>query len=116
MYIKTFKLTFRMQTSCILLQDTVSHIVLSLFFVFKAGNKRQQMLKTEETEKGHSEESMLRHDVHGVKFGELPLFKFQMLSDATDKFDSINKLGQGGFGSVYKVFHFIRNFRLTSSC
>ncbi|KAI3466613.1 hypothetical protein Pfo_023276 [Paulownia fortunei] len=66
------------------------------------GGKKQICSTTEETETGYSEETTLKHNVHGVKLEELPLFKFQMLSKATDKFDSINKLGQGGFGPVYK--------------
>lgn len=45
---------------------------------------------------------MLRGAVLGLRLEELPLFKFEMLSDATDHFHSINKLGHGGFGPVYK--------------
>lgn len=30
-------------------------------------------------------------------------FKYQELRTATDDFNQINKLGQGGYGSVYKV-------------
>ncbi|CAF2051355.1 BnaA09g47650D [Brassica napus] len=33
---------------------------------------------------------------------ELPLFEFQVLATATDHFSLGNKLGQGGFGPVYK--------------
>ncbi|PRQ60393.1 putative protein kinase RLK-Pelle-DLSV family [Rosa chinensis] len=33
---------------------------------------------------------------------ELPLFDFTAIADATDNFSSNNKLGQGGFGPVYK--------------
>ncbi|XP_074270040.1 uncharacterized protein LOC141593014 isoform X2 [Silene latifolia] len=36
------------------------------------------------------------------KFEELPLFKFETLSTATNNFQESNKLGQGGFGPVYK--------------
>lgn len=35
---------------------------------------------------------------------ELPLFDFATLTDATGHFSLNNMLGQGGFGSVYKVF------------
>uniref|UniRef100_J3MLV8 non-specific serine/threonine protein kinase n=1 Tax=Oryza brachyantha TaxID=4533 RepID=J3MLV8_ORYBR len=34
---------------------------------------------------------------------ELPLFAFEALATATDNFSSSNKLGEGGFGHVYKV-------------
>ena len=38
-----------------------------------------------------------------VKLKELPLFEFKVLATATDNFSPRNKLGQGGFGPVYKV-------------
>ncbi|CAE5957182.1 unnamed protein product [Arabidopsis arenosa] len=38
------------------------------------------------------------------KLKELPLFEFQVLATATDNFSLSNKLGQGGFGRVYKVW------------
>ena len=34
---------------------------------------------------------------------ELPIFDLMVISNATDNFASSNKLGEGGFGSVYKV-------------
>jgi len=34
---------------------------------------------------------------------ELPLFDFDTIAFATNDFSSDNKLGQGGFGPVYKV-------------
>ena len=34
---------------------------------------------------------------------ELPIFDLTVISNATDNFASSNKLGEGGFGSVYKV-------------
>ncbi|CAA7020839.1 unnamed protein product [Microthlaspi erraticum] len=37
-----------------------------------------------------------------VKLKELPLFEFQVLATSTDNFCLRNKLGQGGFGPVYK--------------
>ena len=38
-----------------------------------------------------------------VTFEELPLFNLASLEIATDNFHMANKLGQGGFGPVYKV-------------
>jgi hypothetical protein len=38
-----------------------------------------------------------------VKLQELLLFDFEKLATATNNFDLSNKLGQGGFGPVYKV-------------
>ena len=37
------------------------------------------------------------------KLQELVLFNFENLATATNNFHSSNKLGQGGFGPVYKV-------------
>ncbi|WZZ19075.1 LOW QUALITY PROTEIN: hypothetical protein YC2023_112164 [Brassica napus] len=37
-----------------------------------------------------------------VKLKDLPLFEFEVLATSTDNFSLINKLGQGGFGPVYK--------------
>ena len=34
---------------------------------------------------------------------ELPLFDYSTISNATDNFSTKNKLGEGGFGPVYKV-------------
>ena len=53
---------------------------------------------------GYSEESTLKHDEHGVKLEELSTFRFMILSNATENFNRAKKLGQGGFGLVYKVF------------
>lgn len=34
---------------------------------------------------------------------ELPLFEFHVISNATNSFSLANKLGEGGFGTVYRV-------------
>lgn len=38
-----------------------------------------------------------------VRMGELSLFDFRDLATATKNFHFANKIGQGGFGPVYKV-------------
>ena len=38
-----------------------------------------------------------------VELQDLPLFKLQKLEVATNFFSIENKIGQGGFGPVYKV-------------
>lgn len=35
--------------------------------------------------------------------GDMPFFSFSSLKTATDDFSDANKLGEGGFGPVYKV-------------
>ena len=41
--------------------------------------------------------------IGGKKEVDLPLFSFASVSLATDNFSHTNKLGEGGFGPVYKV-------------
>ncbi|KAM7266882.1 hypothetical protein ACFE04_009048 [Oxalis oulophora] len=43
-------------------------------------------------------------DLAGNNDQELPLLSFASLASATDNFSMMNKLGEGGFGAVYKVF------------
>ena len=40
----------------------------------------------------------------GQEHRELPLFDLDTLLNATNNFSSDNKLGEGGFGPVYKVW------------
>ena len=40
---------------------------------------------------------------------ELPLFEFEKIANATSNFSNDNKLGEGGFGPVYKVIIVINN-------
>lgn len=42
----------------------------------------------------------------GKKEVDLPLFDLATIVDATEDFSMENKLGEGGFGPVYKVIHF----------
>lgn len=42
-----------------------------------------------------------------VNGSELPLFNFNFVAFATNNFSEENKLGQGGFGPVYKVYMYI---------
>ena len=36
---------------------------------------------------------------------DLPTFSFSVLANATENFSTKNKLGEGGFGPVYKVMN-----------
>lgn len=42
---------------------------------------------------------------------DLPLFDFNTIAQATNNFADENKLGQGGFGSVYMVASCLLPFR-----
>ena len=48
-------------------------------------------------------EDMLGDNLNQVKVQELPLFDFVKLASVTNNFHESNKLGQGGFGPVYRV-------------
>ena len=45
----------------------------------------------------------LGDNANQVKLDELPLLKLEKLATATNNFHEANKLGQGGFGPVYRV-------------
>ncbi|KAI7736280.1 hypothetical protein M8C21_022730 [Ambrosia artemisiifolia] len=46
---------------------------------------------------------MLPEDVLKQESFELPIFEFKQIIAVTDQFSYRNKLGEGGFGAVYKV-------------
>ena len=50
-------------------------------------------------DKGRNDQELSREDVH-----ELPLLSFSCILDSTNNFSLANKLGEGGFGPVYKVY------------
>ena len=47
--------------------------------------------------------NMLGDNLNQVKLEELPLLDLEKLAAATNNFHEANKLGQGGFGPVYRV-------------
>ncbi|KAK4587737.1 hypothetical protein RGQ29_018940 [Quercus rubra] len=52
--------------------------------------------------KGEAHKTLPSDNLNQVKVQELPLFNFEKLVSATNNFHLSNKVGQGGFGSVYK--------------
>ena len=53
------------------------------------------------------EDSLSRRDLDGTRRNSnLPLFDLRTIIAATNNFSIANKLGQGGFGPVYKVVSF----------
>ncbi|PWA47542.1 receptor kinase 3 [Artemisia annua] len=88
-------------------------ILLILFYL-----KRRKISKTDVHDPQEKVEAFLlndrvsmpdeRHTYQETKMDklELPSFDFTTLSMATNNFSDANKLGHGGFGSVYKVEHF----------
>lgn len=49
------------------------------------------------------DDSTSLHEFDSTKNADLPFFDLSAIAAATDNFSDANKLGQGGFGSVYKV-------------
>ncbi|CAH8389028.1 unnamed protein product [Eruca vesicaria subsp. sativa] len=68
---------------------------------------RQLVMKRRARKKGRDAEQIFNRvealaGGDKAKLKELPLFEFQVLAAATNNFSLRNKLGQGGFGPVYK--------------
>ncbi|GAU36630.1 hypothetical protein TSUD_387820 [Trifolium subterraneum] len=62
---------------------------------------RRAYQKLGQTPQENQSANLIR-DAKQVKIEDLPLFEFKNISTATNSFSSANKIGQGGFGSVYK--------------
>ncbi|KAL5772596.1 hypothetical protein ACOSQ2_012520 [Xanthoceras sorbifolium] len=78
-------------------------MTICTLFLWRWMVKRQAMKdksKTLQVDEGDRNSSS--KDMSQVKIQDLPLFNFQKLATATDNFSFTNKLGQGGFGPVYK--------------
>uniref|UniRef100_A0A2N9FNV9 Protein kinase domain-containing protein n=1 Tax=Fagus sylvatica TaxID=28930 RepID=A0A2N9FNV9_FAGSY len=52
--------------------------------------------------RGEAHKKFSSDSLNQVKVQEVPLFNFEKLATATDNFHLSNKLGQGGFGPVYR--------------
>ncbi|KAJ6725120.1 hypothetical protein OIU85_022979 [Salix viminalis] len=79
-------------------------IFLFVFFSWKwMATHRERKLIREETREAQATvfDGNSPDNIEEVKLE--PLFKLQVLETATSNFDIANKLGQGGFGAVYRV-------------
>ncbi|KAI8009067.1 G-type lectin S-receptor-like serine/threonine-protein kinase [Camellia lanceoleosa] len=76
----------------------VGVVLLILFLFFQVRNKRK--LKRVGMTRFNPETDY--SDENNRKYIELPLFDFATISKATDDFSISNKIGEGGFGPVYK--------------
>lgn len=59
--------------------------------------------KGKEYSTDHSGPADFSVDSSELNAPDLPMFNFNVVAAATDNFSEENKLGQGGFGPVYKV-------------
>ncbi|KAL4625488.1 hypothetical protein ACB092_05G030000 [Castanea dentata] len=71
-------------------------IASTAFFFWRWMAKKKRAMKSK------SNESLLFDYLNDVKFQDLPIFNLEELATATNNFDMANKLGQGGFGPVYR--------------
>jgi len=81
---------------------TSAKLMHSLQSKRKKSIKAFQLFNKIGTSEDHTSDSIIR-TLSQVKLQELLLFDFAKLAIATNNFHSSNKLGQGGFGPVYKV-------------
>ncbi|MFQ6620894.1 hypothetical protein Gotur_002700 [Gossypium turneri] len=76
-------------------------IISALFLLRRMGQQRgRNKRRTHIKDKFHSEN--IGESSIGGKLQQLPLFNFEELATATNNFHPQKKLGQGGFGPVYK--------------
>ncbi|KAF3968592.1 hypothetical protein CMV_007544 [Castanea mollissima] len=68
----------------------------------KKKGKEILLLNIGEAHKKSRSENMLGDNLNQLQVQELPLFDFEELANATNNFHQSNKLGQGGFGPVYR--------------
>ncbi len=65
---------------------------------------RQSMYSYSAATSSYNENSTSRTELDGTRRNsDLPLFDLSTIVASTDNFSFANKLGEGGFGSVYKV-------------
>jgi len=84
--------------------DTVNYmhergLFLSVIRYICSGKEMRLQAGSRRTQDLHGEEAL----VWDGKNSEFSVFDFEQVLEATDNFSEENKLGQGGFGAVYKV-------------
>jgi len=84
--------------------DTVNYmhergLYLSVILYICSGKEMRLQAGSRRTQDLHGEEAL----VWDGKNSEFSVFDFEQVLEATDNFSEENKLGQGGFGAVYKV-------------
>ncbi|RVW94738.1 G-type lectin S-receptor-like serine/threonine-protein kinase [Vitis vinifera] len=93
--------------------STTGIVLLSLVLTLYVLKKRKQQLKRKE----YMDHNSRDENNEGQAYLELPLFDLDTLLNATNNFSSYNKLGEGGFGPVYKNMMFSGNIaRGTRNC
>lgn len=80
-------------------------LLLSSCYVLwkKSKAKGNQLQRVEENMLLHELGQVRNNKKDGKMSNELRIFSFESVVAATNSFSTANKLGQGGFGAVYKV-------------
>nr|POF23841.1 g-type lectin s-receptor-like serine/threonine-protein kinase rks1 [Quercus suber] len=84
-------------------------LIVSIVYCFVMKKKKETRhstyLDSANSTLPYFEDSPSRRDLDGIRRNSnLPLFNLRTIIAATDNFSIANKLGQGGFGPVYKVW------------
>ncbi|XP_074332601.1 G-type lectin S-receptor-like serine/threonine-protein kinase At4g27290 [Apium graveolens] len=95
--VKSWSAGVKRKTEVILI--TVMSIVVLLGIILRTVFKKRKSLEQENLE--ISMESVALTKVEDEDL-QLPLFEFEIVANATSNFSNNNKLGEGGFGLVYK--------------
>ncbi|KAK7246625.1 hypothetical protein RIF29_41495 [Crotalaria pallida] len=92
----------------IILSAIVIFLGLLGIYLIRRRRKLRSILNENTEQRGsfHRSQELLNNEVifsSQMDDLELPMFDFKTITMATDNFSEANKLGEGGFGSVYKV-------------
>ncbi|KAJ6738020.1 RECEPTOR-LIKE SERINE/THREONINE-PROTEIN KINASE SD1-8 [Salix koriyanagi] len=71
------------------------------------GRRAEPDLFIDDTSSLTNFEEQKKEDFEESSSSKLPVFDIKTITSATENFSFGNKLGQGGFGSVYKVISYI---------
>jgi hypothetical protein len=74
------------------------------------GKRRSEHAPTVALSSTYFEESSRELD-ESTRNSDLPFFDLSVIIAATNNFSVANKLGEGGFGSVYKVLLSLKDFK-----
>jgi nitrate reductase beta subunit len=74
-----------------------------IYFNNSVRKKKNRIFQFNKIEKPEVYNNNVIGELSQEKLQELLLYNFEKLATATNNFDLSNKLGQGGFGPVYKV-------------
>ncbi|XP_055804242.1 G-type lectin S-receptor-like serine/threonine-protein kinase At1g11300 [Solanum dulcamara] len=77
-------------------------VILCGYLFWKLLAKHKERKRKNEASPKFYLKGIIKDDAKQVKIEDITLYSFDMLANATDRFHSASKLGQGGFGPVYK--------------